>query len=92
LGGAANPNLYRGGLKNAAPPIRSLLNTMRKKTQKHRLAGGFTKEGKLVRGFIPASVRADDDKQSIMSLYGVSYSTACIWIRILNGPKYMDLK
>jgi len=47
----------------------------------------YSLAGEVKRGFIPASVRATDKPYEIAALYGVSYGTACIWVRILNGPK-----
>lgn len=41
----------------------------------------------VVRGFIPHSVKAKDKPMDIANIYGVSYGTACVWIRILKGPQ-----
>lgn len=58
------------------------------KFRKHRIAGGF--DGvKLKRGFIPNNLKATDKPWEIVDLYGVSYGTACVWLRILRGPNYM---
>ena len=58
------------------------------KFRKHRIAGGF--DGvKLKRGFIPNKLKATDKPYEIMDIYGVSYGTACVWLRILRGPNYM---
>jgi hypothetical protein len=58
------------------------------KFRTHRLSGGF--DGvKLKRGFIPKKLKVTDKPGEIMCIYGVSYGTACVWLRILRGPNYM---
>lgn len=39
-----------------------------------------------VRGYIPAKIEPHDTTQEIVEVFGVSYGTACVWLRILRGP------
>ena len=53
----------------------------------HRLVGGLTPAREVRRGFIPSAIEEDDTPREISRVYGVHYGTACIWLRILRGPK-----
>lgn len=39
-----------------------------------------------IRGHIPAIIEPSDTPKEIMDVFGVSYGTACVWVRILRGP------
>jgi hypothetical protein len=39
-----------------------------------------------IRSYIPASIEPEDSPREIVDVFGVSYGTACIWLRILRGP------
>lgn len=46
-----------------------------------------TERQRVKRGYIPSSVQPTDNAKEISIIYGVSYATASIWLRILRGPK-----
>jgi hypothetical protein len=39
-----------------------------------------------IRGYIPLSIEPSDRPLEIVDVFGVSYGTACVWLRILRGP------
>ncbi len=61
---------------------------MSKKFRPRRPVEAYSLAGEVKRGYIPLSVRVGDSPKEISELYGVSYGTACVWMRIINGPKY----
>jgi hypothetical protein len=58
-------------------------------SQAHRLSlprRMARRKPETIRGYIPLSIEPHDSPREIVDVFGVSYGTACVWLRILRGP------
>lgn len=58
-------------------------------SQAHRLSlprRMARRKPETLRGYIPLSIEPEDSPREIVDVFGVSYGTACVWLRILRGP------
>lgn len=58
-------------------------------SQAHRLSlhrRMSRRKPETIRGYIPLSIEPEDSPRDIVEVFGISYGTACVWLRILRGP------